>query len=111
MISDRIVIDEQKKWIAVVEFSDDCANLAFETKDGYLLQGDVDETLGFDDIPTGILDLSLSAADGRFYVFYDDYSEEEILQIKDDILIFLKNIYNENKKAFVKNIKNTIKYY
>lgn len=56
MENKRIVLDDENKdWRAVLDIYDTVAALSFVTKPGEIpVQGDIDEVLGWDDIPTGI---------------------------------------------------------
>ncbi len=56
MENKRIVLDDENKdWRAVLDIYDTVVALSFVTKPGEIpVQGDIDEVLGWDDIPTGI---------------------------------------------------------
>ena len=111
----EIIIDEQKHWRAKIYFVEDTIYLGFETKPSEIpIQGEVDEALeGVYDYDTkiGIGDLEMTIDDGFYMVYYGDCSEEMKAEVKPKIVEYLKNVYLENKKRFVKCIKADLKEY
>lgn len=113
MENKRIVLDDENKdWRAVLDIYDTVAALSFVTKPGEIpVQGDIDEVLGWDDIPTGIWDLTLFADDGSFLVDYADRTPEEIEEFIPELINYFKELYEKNKKKFAKGVKSTLKEY
>lgn len=114
-IDDKTVIDEQKRWRAVVEDLGDTLVLYFETKPSEIpIQGEVDEAL--EDIygwetKIGIGELEMTMDDGSYSVYYGDEPEEKYAELRPKIKEYLTKIYTENKKRFVKRIKADLKEY
>ncbi len=107
-----IIDDENKKWRAVVNFLDTVAWLSFVTKpSGIPIQGDIDDVLGFEDIPTGIDDLMLFADDGSFLVDFTGYTPERVQKIRQPLINYFKELYEKNKRLFKKGVKKTLKDY
>ena len=111
----RIVIDEQKKWRAVIEDLGDTLVLGFETKpSGIPIQGEVDEAL--EDIygwetKIGIGDLEMTMDDGSYIVYYGDCPEEDHSELRPQIIKYLTAIYTDNKKRFAERIKTDLAEY
>ena len=112
-MEERIILDDtNKKWRAVVFFYDTVAGLCFETKPGGIpIQGDIDDVLGYDDIPTGIGDLELFADDGSFLVDFSHYTPEQAEKVKQPLTDYFKELYETKKALFKKGVKKTLKYY
>ena len=113
MDQERIVIDDSnEKWQAVLDVGDTVAVLSFVTKPREIpIQGDIDEVLGWDDIPTGIGDLVLFADDGFFAVDYADYPPEQVQELKPQLIYYFKELYEKNKKLFYDGVESTLKEY
>lgn len=113
MEEERIIIDDSnEKWRAVLDIYDTVAALSFVTKpNGIPVQGDIDDVLGWDDIPTGIDELMLFADDGSFLVDYTDYSPEQVQKLKPLLINYFKELYGKNKKKFAKGVESTLKEY
>lgn len=114
-LNEKITIDEQKDWRAVIRVLDDTITLGFETKPSEIpIQGEVDDALdGVYDYETkiGIYDLEMTLDDGFCIVYYGDCPQEKHAEVRPKIIEYLTNIYNENKKRFVKCIKADLKEY
>ncbi len=114
-IEDKIIIDEQKNWRAIIEDLGDTLVLYFVTKPSEIpIQGEVDEAL--EDIygwetKTGIGNLEMTMDDGSYSVYYGDQPEEQYAELRPKIKEYLTKIYTDNKKRFVKRIKSDLKEY
>jgi hypothetical protein len=105
---EKIVIDETNNYKATVDFDGTCMYLGFYDKNGYSIQGKVDETLGFDDVETEIEGLTMTPDDGSFIVGLTDYPKEKIKDVKQPLMQFFSKLYFDNKKRFAKNIKKDL---
>jgi len=104
-VEEHVIDDSNEKWKAVVVLQDTVAALCFETKpSGTPIQGNVDDTLGYEEIKIGIGNLELTADDGSFIVDFVHFSAEQKQQIKQPVLKYLTKLYTDNKKKFSKNI-------
>lgn len=115
MEENKIIIDEQENWQAVIEDIGDTIILWFLTKPSEIpIQGEVDEAL--EDIfgwetPIGIENLEMSMDDGSYSVYYGDLPEERYADLKPKIIDYLTSIYNEYKDRFVKRIETDLEEY
>ncbi len=109
----KIIIDDSnEKWQAVIDVSEKVVCLCFEKKKANsIVQGYVDETLGKENIPTGINGLEVLPDDGMFIIDFQDYSVEQAQVVKQPLIDFLTKLYEDNKNKFMKNISKDIKHY
>lgn len=114
-MEEKIIIDEQKDWRAIIYDLGDTLALCFETKPSEIpIQGEVDEAL--EDIygwetEIGIGDLVMTMDDGSYIVYYGDCPEEQLAELKPKIIEYLTAIYTENKNRFEKCIKADLDEY
>ncbi|MDR3263994.1 MAG: hypothetical protein LBT30_06775 [Clostridiales bacterium] len=116
--SEELVIDETQTYTAVIEWGGSYASLSFKDKEGWLVQGEVDNTLepqNYDgygyDIATGIGELTIFPDDGYFIISLEDYPVDKIFRDKQKIIDCLKNVYFDNKEKFRLNIESDLGSY
>ncbi len=112
---ERLIIDEQKDWRAVIYDYGETIALCFETKPSEIpIQGEVDSAL--EDIygwetETGIGDLVMEMDDGSYLVYLGDCPKEQHAELKPQIIEYLKKIYTDHKPLFEKCIKADLDEY
>ena len=112
---EKIIIDEEKDWSAVIYDFGETIALCFETKPSEIpIQGEVDEALEYIygwETETGIGDLVMEMDDGSYLVYYGDCPEEQYADLRPKIINYLTAIYTDNKARFEKCIKADLEEY
>jgi hypothetical protein len=107
-MKEKIILEDNVQWKAIIDIQDTYICLCFEDENGATIWGNVDGTIGFKDIKTNILDLTLFADDGSFIIDYSHINKVEIEKNIEAIIALLKTIYYRNKNKFRQNIEQDL---
>lgn len=116
-MEEKLIIDEEKNWRAVIWDLGDTLSLCFETKPSEIpIQGEVDEALedkyGWETkIGIGELEMEMEMDDGSYIVYYGDCPQNQHEKLRPQIIEYLTKIYFDNKERFVNCISADLKEY
>jgi len=103
-----IIDDSEPDYYVQITFYPETTSMDFWLKNpNDIIQGGVDDVLGYEEIPTGIGDLVMYADDGSFSVFHLSGKPIEI-ELKQPIIEWFKKTYLEHKNAFKEGVMEYI---